>query len=127
MRNEDQELIEAAKGAAARAYAPYSGYSVGAAVRTTSGSIYTGCNIENASYSLTVCAERNAIAAAIMNGEKNFTSIAIFVDTDVSFPPCGACRQVLSEFSPGMKIIYVNKREIRTALLRELLPESFHL
>ncbi|MBW6515798.1 MAG: cytidine deaminase [Candidatus Cloacimonetes bacterium] len=127
MKNDDLKLIDAARKAADRAYAPYSGYKVGAAIRSKKGNIYTGCNIENASYSLTVCAERNALAQAVINGEKEFSVIAIYVDSDMLFPPCGACRQVLSEFSLDLRVIYANKNEIHTALIKELLPESFQL
>jgi cytidine deaminase len=127
MSNDDRKLIEEAKKAARNAYAPYSGYRVGAALKTADGNIYTGCNIENASYSLTVCAERNAVAQAVINGERDFQAIAVFVDSDLLFSPCGACRQVLSEFSPALRVIYANNNEIRTALLKDLLPESFQL
>lgn len=127
MINNEKKLIKAAKKAASKAFAPYSGYRVGAALMTEKGSVYTGCNIENASYSLTMCAERNAVAQAVINGEHDFAAIAIYVEADLLFPPCGACRQVLSEFSPGMKVIYASQKEVRTALLAELLPESFQL
>jgi cytidine deaminase len=127
MTNDDLKLIEAAKTACKRAYAPYSGYRVGAALRSVNGDTYTGCNIENASYSLTVCAERNALARAVIHGDRKFEAIAIFVDADILFPPCGACRQVLSEFSPEMRVIYTNGKETKTALLDELLPDSFQL
>ena len=127
MKNDDQKLIEAARSASRKAYAPYSGYRVGAALKSVKGNIYSGCNIENASYSLTVCAERNALARAVIHGEQEFEAIAIYVDADILFPPCGACRQVLSEFSPGMRVIYANGKETKTALLKELLPDSFQL
>ena len=127
MKNNDLNLIEAAKLAAKKAYAPYSGYQVGAALETTDGVVYTGCNVENASYSLTICAERNAVAQAILNGESNFRAIAIYVDTEILFPPCGACRQVLSEFTPGMLVIYANKNGIKKTKLNKLLPDSFQL
>lgn len=127
IKSDDLQLIEAAKEAAQKAYSPYSGYKVGAALLTNKGTIYTGCNIENASYSLTVCAERNAVAQAVINGENDFSAIAIYVDSEIPFPPCGACRQVLSEFAPSLRVIYANNREIKTALLYELLPDSFQL
>jgi cytidine deaminase len=127
MKKDDLILIEAAQKAADKAYAPYSGFKVGAALAGKNGKIYTGCNIENASYSLTVCAERNALAQAIIGGENEFTTIAIYVDTEILFPPCGACRQVLSEFSLDLRVIYTNRNETKTALLKDLLPESFQL
>ena len=127
MKNNDLNLIEAAKIAAKNAYAPYSGYQVGAALETIDGVVYTGCNVENASYSLTICAERNAVAQALLNGACNFRAIAIYADTDIFFPPCGACRQVLSEFTPGMLVIYANKNKIKKAKLNELLPDNFQL
>ncbi len=127
MKNDDLKLIEAAREAAKQAYSPYSKYKVGAALKSVKGRIYSGCNVENASYGLSLCAERNALTHAVFEGEKNFQAIAIFVDAEQLFPPCGACRQVLSEFSPGMRVIYANRNEVRTALLNELLPESFQL
>ncbi|MDR2517908.1 MAG: cytidine deaminase [Spirochaetaceae bacterium] len=93
------ELFERAKRAALSAYAPYSRFRVGAALLAESGAIYTGCNVENRSYGLTICAERNALALAVGSGERSFAAIAVAaLDSDVPVGPCGACRQVLSEF-----------------------------
>lgn len=104
----DKELILSAIKAKERAYAPYSGFRVGASLLTKSGKIYTGCNVENASYSLTICAERVAVFKAVSDGERDFKSIAISFDSEKFIYPCGACRQVLAEFSPNIKIILVN-------------------
>lgn len=121
------ELFSMAKTAAGSAYAPYSGCHVGAALLGESGSVYTGCNVESGSYSLTICAERNAIFQAVSAGEKRFSAIAIWVDQPRSFPPCGACRQVMAEFPGEWKIIYGNDRETIVTSLDELLPHTFRL
>ncbi|MBM4404413.1 MAG: cytidine deaminase [Candidatus Cloacimonetes bacterium] len=122
-----QTLLRAAQKAAQEAYAPYSGYKVGSAIMTTEGRIFTGCNVENASYSLTLCAERLAIFKAVSEGYQKFTGIAIYAETDKPFPPCGACRQVLAEFSPDLQIIYANQKGQQITTLTELLPHSFTL
>lgn len=120
------KLIEAAKKARANAYAPYSGFQVGAAVLGKDGLIFTGCNVENASYSLTICAERAAVFKAVCAGTTGFDAIAVVTELDVPAAPCGACRQILAEFSPEMEVIMANTRgESRTATLRELLPLAF--
>lgn len=118
------ELIVLAREARKKAYAPYSHYRVGAALLGKSGKVYTGCNVENASYSHTVCAERTAVLKAVSEGEMEFEAIAIVTKNGGS--PCGACRQVLSEFSPEL-IIYIADKdgEFRTATLKKLLPDSF--
>ncbi len=105
----DKELVLSAIKAKEKAYAPYSGFRVGACLLTKSGRIYTGCNVENASYSLTICAERVAVFKAVSDGERDFKSIAIAFDSEKFIYPCGACRQVLAEFSPNIKIILVNE------------------
>ncbi|HNW99756.1 MAG TPA: cytidine deaminase [Candidatus Cloacimonadota bacterium] len=120
-------LLEKAKTASQNAYAPYSKFKVGAAVRTSSGAIYTGCNVENSSYSMTLCAERNAIFHAISQGERIITEIAIYVDNDELFPPCGACRQVMAEFASDLPIVYASRKEVQETRLSELLPQSFLL
>ena len=94
----DQELFEAAKKARENAYIPYSHFAVGAAVRAVDGRIFTGCNIENASYGLTVCAERNAIFAAVKEGVREFQALCVTAETPEPVSPCGACRQVMAEF-----------------------------
>ncbi|MBP7309885.1 MAG: cytidine deaminase [Candidatus Cloacimonetes bacterium] len=124
---QDKILLEKAKEAAARAYAPYSGYKVGAALRCTDGTIFTGCNVENASFSLTICAERTAVFKAISEGHRNYEAIAIYVDSETLFPPCGACRQVLHEFSPELRVIYASQDETYIKTIGELLPGAFVL
>ena len=120
-------MIELAKEVSKKAYAPYSGFHVGAALLTKSGEIYSGCNVENASYSLTVCAERNAIFQAVAKGKREFEKIAIYVDSDEIFSPCGACRQVMVEFSPDMKVIIANSKKVIETSMTELLPLKFEL
>ncbi len=120
-------LLEQAKKAAQQAYSPYSGYRVGAALLCENGSIYTGCNVENASYSLTICAERNAVFKAVSDGQRDFSAIAIYVDSEEIFPPCGACRQVLAEFNPRMQILYANRLGNVLSDLETLLPQAFNL
>ncbi len=123
----DEQLIEQAKEASKKAYAPYSGFKIGAALLSSKGNVYIGCNVENASYSLTICAERNAIFKAVAWGEREFTKIAIYADSDEFFPPCGACRQVMSEFSGDLRIIMANRNRVETSTLDELLPMRFEL
>jgi cytidine deaminase len=107
------------------AYAPYSKFKVGAAVETVDGEIFTGCNIENASYGLTCCAERNAVFAAVCSGVRRFKTLCVVADTDEPVAPCGACRQVLAEF-PFEKIILANcKGQTKTMSVAELLPYGF--
>lgn len=119
-------LIEAAIDARARAYSPYSNFRVGAAVLTSTDKIYTGCNIENTSYSLTICAERTAVFKAISEGERAFLALAIAGSGKGYTMPCGACRQVLMEFSPRMDIIAVDsKGDFIVKPLRDLLPDAF--
>lgn len=126
MKTEERAAAFAARE---RAYAPYSGFRVGAALVTQSGKIYTGCNIENASYSATLCAERAAFAAAISAGERAFSHIVIAGGREQCefCPPCGVCRQFMSEFCDGsFRIVLVNeKTEERVYTLRELLPMGF--
>ncbi len=118
------ELVDLARKARKRAYTPYSHYKVGAALLGKSGTVYTGCNVENASYSHTVCAERTAVLKAVSEGETEFEALAVVTRNGGS--PCGACRQVLSEFSPEL-IIYIADKdgEYRTTTLKKLLPDSF--
>ena len=123
-----QEWIDAALAARARAYAPYSNYAVGAAIVATSGAIHSGANVENASYGLTICAERSALFAAVSSGERAFQ--ALVVATADGGPPCGACRQVLAEFADDLPIWTLDVSAARPpALLRlaELLPHRFKL
>ncbi len=122
-----QALIEAARRAQEQAYAPYSDFAVGAAVQARSGSVYMGCNVENASYGLTVCAERVAVFKAIAAGEREIAAVAVISEPGAT--PCGACRQVLVEFSPRpeqVRIIVVNGQgDERCYTLGQLLPASF--
>jgi cytidine deaminase len=120
------DLVKAAKEAKSKAYAPYSKFKVGAALLAKNGQVYTGCNVENASYGLTCCAERNAVFLAVGRGERSFVAIAIASDSLQPTAPCGSCRQVLNEFSPGMTVIMAGaKGQIREHKLSELLPDSF--
>lgn len=122
------KLVEKASKILLNSYAPYSGVHVAAAVLTSSGNVYLGVNIENASYGLTVCAERVAIASAITNGEKEFIAIAIASNTEEPLPPCGACRQVLAEFAKNDIIVIsysVNTNKKKVWRLSELLPHAF--
>ncbi|MBP6965813.1 MAG: cytidine deaminase [Armatimonadetes bacterium] len=124
------EMIEASKQAMENAYAPYSGFRVGAAVLGASGRIYTGCNVENASYGLSVCAERVAVFKAVSEGEQAIKAVAISCSTGEAAPPCGACRQVLAEFAPkdGPLCIYlVSDEGVETHTLDELLPNAFRM
>lgn len=126
--NNPQILIEIAAKAKEKAYAPYSEFKVGASLFTTGGNIYSGCNIENASYGLSVCAERVALFKALSEGEREFLAIAIVGDNKEFCYPCGACRQVLAEFSPELEIITGQPEgKIKKHKLSELLPENFRL
>src|SRR4051812_40984465 len=123
---EQNELIQSALDAQKRAYCVYSDFPVGAALRTAGGKIYQGVNVENASFGLTICAERVAPSAAVADGEREFTAIAVVSRTGVS--PCGACRQFLAEFNPKLQIVMVDSlkpTEIHHATLEQLLPGRF--
>jgi cytidine deaminase len=120
------ELIQAALDAQKRAYAPYSDFPVGAALRTASGKIYQGTNVENASFGLTICAERVAAAASVAAGERDFTAIAIVSRGGAS--PCGACRQFLAEFNPKLRVVMVDSNQPDhgyQSTLDDLLPNRF--
>jgi len=120
-------LVAAAKESYQRAYAPYSKFHVGAAALTASDNIVKGCNVENASYGLTVCAERNCISHAVINGEQEFKVIIIYTEQDKLTPPCGACRQVIAEFfaqsAPVIAVNHKNQQQVWT--VAELLPDAF--
>ena len=121
------ELLLAAKKAYQHAYAPYSKFYVGASALTSDGNIVNGCNVENASYGLTLCAERNCISHAVVNGEKKFKFIMIYTEQDKLTPPCGACRQVIAEFfEQSAQVIAVNhKNEQKVWTVAQLLPDAF--
>jgi cytidine deaminase len=119
-------LIEAAKQARENAHAPYSNFRVGAALRSASGRIFGGCNVENATYGLTMCAERVAIFKAVSEGERSFSAIAVVTDTEVLTPPCGACRQLIWEFCGDIPVSMANlKGKIEVMQMRELFPRPF--
>ena len=121
-----EKLRLAASAVSERAYAPYSEFHVGAAVLTESGEIFTGCNVENASYGLTICAERNAVFQAVAAGQRRLVACAIFVKGARVAMPCGACRQVLREFGAGMEVLcFSDAAEPVRRSLDALLPESF--
>lgn len=119
-------LLEAALAARAHAFAPYSRFPVGAAVRTRSGKIFTGCNVESTSYGLTICAERVALCSAVAAGERHIVEIAVVADCPVPVPPCGACRQMLHDFGAGATLWMANLTgAVRSTTLSSLLPEAF--
>ena len=121
----EDRLLAAARAVQGQAYAPYSRYRVGAALEAEDGTIYVGCNVENASYGLTNCAERVAIGAAISAGARRFRRLVVVTDSDPPAPPCGACRQVLLEFGPDLVVESVGPRRGMRWVLSELLPASF--
>lgn len=122
-----EELIVAAKNGFDKAYAPYSNFHVGAAALTKNGKIVKGCNVENASYGLTVCAERNCLAQGVIAGEQEFSAIVIYTNQDKLTPPCGACRQVIAEFfAPEALVKAVNhNNDSKEWTVNELLPDAF--
>ena len=126
MSESENELIDAAASARLRSVAPFSSFKVGAAVRTKEGKVFTGCNVESASYGLTVCAERVAIWKALSEGERDFTDLVIVADTEQLTPPCGTCRQIIWEFCKHAKIVLANLRGQKEEVdIRELLPKAF--
>ena len=121
-------LISSAKKARLSAHAPYSKFKVGAAVLSARGKIYTGCNVENASYGLTLCAERSAVARMVGDGEDRIAAVAVVTDSQRPGSPCGACRQVIAEFGPDAKIVMANlKGTVLIENLLHLLPSAFSL
>jgi cytidine deaminase len=122
----DQDpLVAAARAAQAQAHAPYSRFRVGAALEAEDGTVYPGCNVENASYGLTNCAERVAVGAAVTAGRKHFRRIVVVSDSDPPAAPCGACRQVLLEFGLDLIVDAVGPRRSQRWVLKELIPASF--
>ena len=123
-----ERLLKAAGQVRNRAYAPYSGFSVGAAILTGDDAVFTGCNVENGSYGLTICAERVALFKAVSEGSANLEAVALVTDTPEPVMPCGACRQVLAEFNPEMAVIAGTLQgKSVSRRLSELLPEAFDL
>jgi cytidine deaminase len=121
-----EELVKAAIAVRENAYAPASGFAVGAAVLADDGRVFAGCNVENASYGLTVCAERAAVFAAVAAGVRQLRAVAVATDLDEPARPCGACRQVLAEFGPRMAIVLAGRGSVRRhTTLDRLLPEPF--
>ena len=120
-------LLEAAARVRESAYAPYSGFRVGAALEAADGTVFVGCNVENASLGLTICAEQSAVAAAVAAGHQEFRRLALSVEQGDPRAPCGACRQVLGEFSPSLPIVSESSGVCREWSLDALLPERFHL
>jgi len=122
--SEQDELLHLAALARQSAYVPYSHFAVGAALRAEDGRVFTGCNVENASFGLTICAERNAVAHAVAEGTRRFDAIAVVTENGVT--PCGACRQVLAEFGPAMTVIVADEAgRRRVYTIGDLLPDAF--
>ncbi len=127
LKNQDfyEKILKMAEDVKNNAYAPYSNFRVGAVLLTKSSKVYTGCNIENSSYGLTICAERVAVFKAVSEGEREFKILVLCADKDVF--PCGACLQVLNEFSPEIEIVLKLKKEVKKFKLKDLLPYAFKL
>ena len=124
----DLEVLEAAARAVReRAYAPYSNFWVGAALRAENGEIFVGCNVENASYGATICAERSAILAMVAAGQRVITALAVFTDAEPLAMPCGMCRQVISEFQRDARLLVASPRQRRVLTFSEIFPEPFVL
>lgn len=126
MDSDLEALLQTAREAQKRAYAPYSRFAVGAALLTASGKVFTGCNVENASYGLTICAERVAVGCAVAAGERDFVAMAIVAPSPGPVSPCGACRQTLVEFNPKMRLVLANLRgDVLETTAGDLLPGAF--
>ena len=122
-----QALLDAARAVREHAYAPYSASRVGSALRAENGAVFVGCNVENASYGATICAERSAILAMVAAGQRVIGSIAVFTDADTLAMPCGLCRQVIAEFQRDTQVIVANPRQHRVLSFAEIFPEPFVL
>lgn len=120
-----KELLQLAQDATTKAYAPYSKFFVGAALLTSSGKVYQGCNVENSSYGVTICAERVAMVTAVAAGERDFEAMAIVASSEDFVYPCGLCRQFLAEFNINLKVVVGSSEEVREHKLRDLLPYAF--
>ena len=127
LTSELEALLDAARAVRERAYAPYSEFQVGAALRAENGAIFVGCNVENASYGATICAERSAILAMVAAGQRVIGSIAVFTDAETLAMPCGLCRQVISEFQRDAQLIVANLRQRRVLTFSDIFPEPFVL
>ena len=129
MVSKKKELLKAARQARKKAYAPYSDFHVGAALLGANGKIYSGCNVENASFGLTCCAERNAIFAMIAAGETEIQELLVIGESEEFLPPCGACRQVIAEFAAPTVVVHMCDRAgvCRDTTVAELVPFIFHL
>ena len=127
LNQSSQQLLSQAKQAFTNAYAPYSQFHVGAAALTSSGEVVKGCNVENASYGLTICAERNCISHAVVNGQTEFSELVVYTEQEELTPPCGACRQVIVEFFPQDALVHAinHLNQCRTWTVEELLPNAF--
>jgi cytidine deaminase len=126
LNESSEQLIETATAARLRSVAPFSNFKVGAALQTKGGKVFTGCNIESASYGLTVCAERVAIWKALSEGERDFTDLVVVADTETLTPPCGTCRQIIWEFAKHASIVLANLRGQREEVhIIDLLPRAF--
>ena len=126
-KSSQARMLRVARAAAKNAYTPFSKFGIGAAVLTSKGRIFSGCNIENSSYGLTICAERVAIFKAVSAGEREIKAVLVYADTAKPTPPCGACLQVISEFSENPEIVLTNGRSTKAYRLKELLPLGFRL
>jgi cytidine deaminase len=124
---EERVLVEAARGAAERAYNRYSGYAVGAAVKSESGRIFAGCNVENATYGATMCAERSAIFGLVSAGERQLKTICVYAPSEPLAMPCGMCRQVMAEFCVDAPVLVAGPRGVLRRSFAQLLPEAFRL
>ena len=126
MQHTEKELIDAAAAVRENAFAPYSGFRVGSALETEDGELVVGCNVESASYGLTICAERSAIFSAVSRGQKRIKQIAVVTDTDELTAPCGACRQIIWEFGGDIPVIMSNLNgKTETVHMKDLLPKAF--